>query len=197
MLAALVVEGFKRWGEQPQLDLVIHDLIQDDKETTISIGTSKEDEGMPVRVEVHDRGRVGGMPDCGGQVQGGGRRHDPLRPTQRLAHSTLSLPPGGFDHNVGHNYIPFKIPTLSGHGVANAKWVQVHMGVNPTMEGCMQKGSPVYLGEVHTAPNFNHSDTPEYTHEQRRHLLSTYERHHEVNDALERINDKSLIAEVA
>ena len=71
------------------------------------------------------------------------------------------------------------------------------MGVNPTVEGCMQKGSLVYLGEVHTAPDFDHGNTPDYTHEQCRHLLSDYERCHKVDDALKRISDKSLIAEVA
>ena len=70
------------------------------------------------------------------------------------------------------------------------------MGTNPMVEGCMQKGSPVYLGDVHAAPDFDHGDTPQYTHEQRRHLLSDYAQRHEVDDALERIGDKSLIAKV-
>ena len=71
------------------------------------------------------------------------------------------------------------------------------MGVNPTVEGCMQRGSPIYLGEVHAAPDFDHGDADGYTFEQRRHLLGDYSRRHEVDDALERIGDKSLIAEVA
>ena len=77
---------------------------------------------------------------------------------------TVSPPPSRFDRNVGHNYVPFKIPTLSGHGVANAKWVCMRMGTNPTVEGCMQKGGPVYLGDVHTAPDFDHGDAPDYSH---------------------------------
>ena len=140
---------------------------------------------------------MGEEADSRGRVQRGSRRHDPLRTTQRPARRPLSPPPGGFDRNVGHNYVPFKIPTLSGHGVANAKWVRVRMGVNPTVEGCMQKGSPVYLGDVHAAPDFDHGPTPHYEHEQRRHLLSDYTGRHEVDDALERIGDKSLLAEVA
>ena len=71
------------------------------------------------------------------------------------------------------------------------------MGLNPTVEECMQKGGPVYLGDVHAAPDFDHGDAPDYSHEQRRHLLSNYSRRHEVDNALERIGDKSLIAEVA
>ena len=61
----------------------------------------------------------------------------------------------------------------------------------------MQKGSPIYLGDVHAAPDFDHGDTPPYEHEQRHHLLSNYARRQEVDDALERIGDKSLLAEVA
>ena len=71
------------------------------------------------------------------------------------------------------------------------------MGTNPTVEGCMQKGSPVYLGDLHAAPDFDHGDTPQYEHEQHRHLLSNYARRQEVDEALERIGDKSLLAEVA
>ena len=60
----------------------------------------------------------------------------------------------------------------------------------------MQKGSPVYLGEVHAAPDFDHGNLPDYTHEQWRHFRSEYTRCHEVDNALERISDKSLLAEV-
>ena len=197
MLAAAVVEGLTEPGEQPRPDQVIHDLTQDDEETAVSVSTTEEGEDTPVRVEVRNGGRMGGATDDGGRIQEGSRRYDPLRTAQRPACRPLSPPPGGFDRNVGHNYVPFKIPTLSGHGVANAKWVRVRMGVNPMVEGCMQKGSPVYLGDVHAAPDFDHGDTPQYEHEQRRHLLSNYARRQEVDDALERIGDKSLLAEVA
>ena len=196
-LAALVVEGFTGAGDQPRPNPVVNDLTQDDEETAISVSSTEEDEGTPVRVEVHNRGGVGGTANHGEGVPRDRRRYDPPRTAQRPARCPLSPPPGGFDRNIGHNFVPFKIPTLSGHGVANAKWVRVRMGVNPTVEGCMQKGSPVYLGDVHAAPDFDHGDTPQYAHEQRRHLLSDYARRHEVDDALERIGDKSLIAEVA
>ena len=193
----MVVAGFTRPGDQPRPDLVIHDLTQDDEETAVSLATTEGEAETPVRLEVRNRGRVAGTTNHGGGVSQNRGRHDPLRTTQRPARHTVSPPPGGFDRNVGHNYMPFKIPTLSGHGVANAKWVRVRMGVNPTVEGCMQKGSPVYLGEVHAAPDFDHGEIPQYEHEQRRHLLSNYAQCHEVDEALERIGDKSLLAEVA
>ena len=193
----MVVEGLARNGDQQCPDLVVHDLTQDDEETMVSLATAKESEGTSVHVEVRNRGRMGGTTNDGERVPRHRRRHDPLRPAQRPMHNTISPPPGGFDRNIGHNYVPFKIPTLSGHGVANAKWVRVRMGVNLTVEGCMQKGSPVYLGEVHAAPDFDHGEAPEYSHEQCHHLLSNYTQRHEVDDALERIGDKSLLAEVA
>ena len=196
-LAAVVVEGFARTGNQPRPDLVVHDLTQDDEETAISLSTAEEDEGMPVHVEVRDGGGVGGVTDCQGRIPQDRHRHDPPRPMQCPTHNAVSPPPSGFDCNVGHNYVPFKIPTLSGHGVAMAKWVRIRMGTNPTVEGCMQKGGPVYLGDVHAAPDFDHGDAPDYSHEQHCHLLSNYSRHHEVDDALKHIGDKSLIAEVA
>ena len=195
-LAAVVVEGLAGAGDQPRPNLVINDLTQDNEETAISPSSTEEDEGTPVRVEVRNRGRVGGTANYRGGVPQNRHRHDPLGPAQRAMHDTVSPPPGGFDCNVGHNYVPFKIPTLIGHGVANTKWVWVRLGINPTVEGCMQRGSPIYLGEVHATPDFDHGKAPEYTHEQHRHLLSNYSRCHEVDDALERVGDKSLIAEV-
>ena len=66
-----------------------------------------------------------------------------------------------------------------------------------SLTSLMQTGSPVYLGEVHATPDFDHGEVPQYAHEQRRHLLSNYTQRHEVNEALEHIGDKSLLAEVA
>ena len=112
-LAAMVVEGFTRAGDQPRPDLIIHNLTQDDEETAVSLTTAEEDEGASVGMEVRDGGIVGGTANRGGRVPRDHRRHDPLRPTQRPARNTVSPPPGGFDRNVGHNYVPFKIPTVT------------------------------------------------------------------------------------
>jgi hypothetical protein len=56
----------------------------------------------------------------------------------------------------------------------------------------------VYQGDVHAAPSHDHGNhTPNYTHEQLCHFRSEYPRRHEVDEALNGISDKSLIAEVA
>src|SRR5580693_1213362 len=92
---------------------------------------------------------------------------------QRTAHRTLSPTPNGFVRNQGLNYVPFRIPTTNGRGVALAKYVMVRMGINPTVAGCMYKGGVVYQGDVHAAPSHDHGDRiPDYTHEQLRRFRS-------------------------
>jgi hypothetical protein len=117
---------------------------------------------------------------------------------QRQVRRTLSPTPDRFVHNQGLNYVPFRIPTTDGQGVAPAKYVMVHMGINPTVAGCMYKGGVVYQGDVHAAPSHDHGDhVPDYTHKQLCHFRSNYARRDEVNEALEHISDKSLLAKVS
>jgi hypothetical protein len=61
----------------------------------------------------------------------------------------------------------------------------------------MYKGGVIYQGDVHEAPDHDHGPTPDYTNEQLLRLCSNYRLHHEVDEALKQIGDKSLIAEVA
>jgi hypothetical protein len=61
----------------------------------------------------------------------------------------------------------------------------------------MYKGGVVYQGDVHAAPDHDHGPAPDYTNEQLLHLRSDYQLHHEVDEALEQIGDKSLNAEIA
>ena len=89
-LAAAVVEGFARTGDQPRADLVIHDLTQDDEETEVSLATTTEGEGTPVRLEVRNGGRVEDATNRGGRVPRDRGRYDPLRPTQRPTRNTIS-----------------------------------------------------------------------------------------------------------
>jgi hypothetical protein len=61
----------------------------------------------------------------------------------------------------------------------------------------MYKGGVVYQGDVHAAPDHNHSPTPDYTNEQLLRIRSDYRLCHEVDEALVQIGDQSLTAEVA
>jgi hypothetical protein len=169
---------------------------QDGEETTLPPAEEEEDDSPPVEV------RVGGGLCSPTDTQRGiqehrSRMYAPGTP-QCQAHRTLSPTPNGFVCNQGLNYVPFRIPTTDGRGVAPVKYVLVCMGINPMVAGCMYKGGVVYQGDIHAAPSHDHSDrVPNYTHRQLHHFHSDYARWDEVDEALEHIGDKSLLAEVS
>jgi hypothetical protein len=183
-------------GKRPIKGYVVDRLTEDGEETNVP--TSNKEETPPLEwVEVCDGRRVGAQADSGGGVQRHSRRTDASWTVQRATRRPISPTPSGFNLNQGHHYVPFRIPTTNGRGVTNAKYVHVRMGVNPTVDGCMYKGGVVHSGEVHATAEHDRGDTPDYTHEQLRHFRSNYSHRHEVDDALKRIRDKSLLAEVS
>jgi hypothetical protein len=168
---------------------------EDDKEAEVSLAETTDKENRPVEVRVGRR--MGAAADTGGGIQAHRRRMYAPGTPQRATHHSLSPTPNGFIRNHRQNYVPFRIPTTNGRGVATAKWVRVRMGVNPVVWGCMYKGGVVYQGDVHAAPDHDHGPTPDYTNEQLLHLCSDYRLRHEVDEALVQIGDQSLVAEVA
>jgi hypothetical protein len=183
----------------PPIIAAINTIItttQDGEETALSAAEEEEDNSPPVEVRV-GRGLHSPTDTQRGVQEHRSRMYAPGTP-QRQAHHTLSPTPNGFVHNQGLNYVPFCIPTTNGRGVTPAKYVMVHMGINPMVAGCMYKGGVVYQGDIHAAPSHNHGDcVPDYTHEQLCHFCSDYMRRDEVNEVLEHIGDKSLLAEVS
>jgi hypothetical protein len=176
----------------PHIDV---DEEKDYKEAAVSIAETSDKENRPVEVCV-SRG-MGGEADEKRGVQAHRRRMYAPGTPQRATHRSLSPTPDGFVHNHGQNYIPLRIPTTNGRGIATAKWVKVHMGVNPVVWGCMYRGGVIYQGDVHAAPDHDHGPTPDYTNEQLLRLHSDYRLRHEVDEALVQIGDQSLVAEVA
>jgi hypothetical protein len=171
------------------------DAEEDDEEAEVSTLEGSNKENRPVEVRV-GRG-VGGEADERGRVQAHcSRMYAPGTP-QRTTRRSLSPTPNGFVRNRGQYYIPLRIPTTNGRGVAIAKWIKVRMGVNPVAWGCMYKGGVVYQGDVHAAPDHDHGPTPDYTNEQLLRLRSDYRLRHKVDEALMQIGDQSLAAEVA
>jgi hypothetical protein len=148
------------------------DEEEGDEETPVSPAKTSDKENKLVEVRV-SRG-MGEETNDGGRVQVHHRRMYAPGTPQRLARHSLSPTPDGFICNWGPNYIPLRIPTTSGQGVAPAKWVKVRMGVNPTAWGCMYKGGVVYQGDVHVAPDRDHGPTPDYNNEQLLRLRSDY-----------------------
>jgi hypothetical protein len=171
------------------------DEEEDDEKAAVPLAETSDKENWPVEVCV-GRG-VGREADEGGRVQAHRRRMYAPGTSQRATRRSLSPTPDSFVRNRGQNYVPLHIPTTNGQGVTTAKWVKVRMGVNPVVWGCMYKGGVVYQGDVHAAPDHDHSPTPDYTNEQLLHLCSNYRLRHEVNKALVQIGNQSLIAEVA
>jgi hypothetical protein len=172
------------------------DEEKDDEETLVSPTETANDESRPVEVRVGRR--MEGETNHGGRVQAHHRRMYAPGTPQRPTRHSLSPTPNGFVCNQGLNYVPFRIPTTNGRGVTLAKYVMVRMGINPTVAGCMYKGGVVYQGDIHAAPSHDHGDrVPDYTHEQLRHFCSDYARRDEVDEALEHIGNKSLLAEVS
>jgi hypothetical protein len=183
-------------GKQPIKGYVVNHLTEDGEETQVPI--INKEEAPPLEwVEVCDRRGVGTKADNGGGIQRHSRRTDASWATQRTTRCPVSPTPPGLDLNQGHHYVPFRVPTTNGRGVTNAKYIRVRMGVNPTVNGCMYRGGVVHSGEVHAATEHDCGDTPDYTHKQLRHFHSNYSHRHEVDDALKRIGDKSLLAEVS
>jgi hypothetical protein len=168
---------------------------QDGEETALPTA-EEEDNSPPVEVRV-GRGLCPPTDTQRGIQDHRRRMYAPGTP-QRQTNCTLSPTPDGFIRNQGLNYVPFRIPNTDGRGVAPVKYVMVRMGINPTVVGCMYKGGVVYQGDVHAAPSDDHGDhVPDYTHEQLRHFRSDYAQRDEVDEALEHIGDKSLLAEVS
>jgi hypothetical protein len=171
------------------------DKEEDDEEAAISLTKTANKENRPVEVRV-GRG-MGGETDERGRVQAYCRRMYAPGTLQCATRRSLSPTPNGFVRNRGQNYVPLRIPTTNGRGVAPAKWVKVRMGVNPMAWGCMYKGGVVYQGDVHAAPDHDHGPTPDYTNKQLLHIRSDYRLRHEVDEALVQISDQLLTAEVA
>jgi hypothetical protein len=167
----------------------------DDEEAKVPAAEDPDKENRLVEVCI-GRG-MGKEADEGRGVQAHRRRMYAPGTPQCATRRSLSPTPDGFVRNHGQNYVPLCIPVTSGRGVATAKWVKVHMGVNPTAWGCMYKGGVVYQGDVHASPVRDRGTTPDYTNKQLLRLRSDYRLRHEVDEALEQLGDKSLSAEVA
>jgi hypothetical protein len=94
---------------------------EDDEEAQVSSTETANQEDWLVEVRVGQGG--GAETNRGGGVQAYHRRMYAPGTPQCLARRSLSPTPKGFIRNRRLNYIPFRIPTANGRGVAPAKWV--------------------------------------------------------------------------
>jgi hypothetical protein len=119
------------------------------------------------------------------QVQG---RRPPRRPT------SPTLP--GFEHNQGPAFIPFRIQENSCE--TPVRYIRAHLNVpNPFVEGQLSLEGPTYHSEIHAA-SIHDVDIPPppITTDILRLLHTDYMGHDHVDEALDEIGDRSLIAEV-
>jgi hypothetical protein len=153
-------------------------------------------------VGVHGRGRRGrGQARNDRPVALQQRRPNPhpcaARGPPRTEVRSLSPPSQGYEYNRGATYIPFNI--LSEQGVETpARYIKVHLDVpNPFAEARMSMRGPVYHSEIHAA-SVNDTETPavELTAERIRIIGDDYRYQAVVDEAVDRIGDRSLKAEV-
>ena len=116
--------------------------------------------------------------------------------TQAAPERPISPTPEGYDLNVAHHYVPLRIPGDDDQLVV-AKYVKVYMTDNPYAEGRMHHDSRVYRGEIHAAPSMDvDPDMDDYTYESLRTLREDYPDRQQVDNAIARLHDPSLAAEV-
>jgi hypothetical protein len=130
----------------------------------------------------------------GGQAARRGRGVRP--PTARRPANPQPAPrvPEEFWLNVPPRYIPFKI-WFNGREV-EARYVTIHMTNDPYALGMTAPGAPVYRRPAHAAPRITPEEATPATAQGMRILHYDYSGKDWVNDALTRLRDDGLRAEV-
>jgi hypothetical protein len=133
------------------------------------------------------------------QVRNPGPSTNP-RPTpanERARRNPLSPSSQGYKINRGVNYISCNILDRFSHEVP-ARFIKPHLNIdNPYVEARLEMDGPVYRSEIHATPVNDRDDThPELTNESLCLLELGYRDRNAVEDALGRVGDRSLGAEV-
>jgi hypothetical protein len=161
----------------------------------ISVATAAEGLGLRSR-----RGRRGGQ-GRGNRPQSVPHNERPpnTQPTQprQSARRPVSPTPPGFEHNRGPAFIPFRIRTDTG-GETPAHYIRAHLDApNPFVEGRLSMNGPTYHSEIHATPIVDIDIPPPPISAEILRLLDTdYMGHHNVDEAIGEIGDRSLKAEV-
>ena len=107
----------------------------------------------------------------------------------------LSPIPKGFEMNHGLQYVPFHIVNRDGVTVP-AKYVKVKMTNDPYAYGMLNSQGEVYKGLIHTAPVLDITQVPRLSADNLVSLRFDYADASCIDNALARVGDKSLCAEV-
>ncbi|KAF8259011.1 hypothetical protein EI94DRAFT_1814142 [Lactarius quietus] len=77
-----------------------------------------------------------------------------------------------------------------------AKYVRVRMLDNPEVFGTMGRYSPIYRADIHAEPCRDMGPTAEYSRDELQYFRTDFRGKHQVDEALARVGDISLQAEV-
>ena len=171
-----------------QLSLAIQ---QDDEDTNVVLPAYPA-QGMAIRGR---RGR--------GQARVAGQPSDnaPRPPSYNTAHGEQRrepapiLIPEDFEINEGDQAIPFTITDRFGRPTP-ARYIRVNMTSNPYVIARLTANGPDYRGELHTTPYNGPEEVEPLTDEAMRMLEPDFPAVEHVSNALRRMGDRTLWAEV-
>ena len=166
--------------------------IQQDNENTGAVLPAYPAQGMAVRGR---RGR--GQTRVAGQSSDGAPRppsYNTARGEQRREPAPI-LVPEDFEINEGDQAIPFTITDRFGRPTP-ARYIQVHMTSNPYVIARLTTNGPNYRGELHATPYNGTEEVEPLTDEAMRMLELDFPAAEHVSNVLQRMNDRTLWAEV-
>ena len=144
------------------------------------------------------RGRRGrGQARAAGSSSGGAPRppsYNTARGEQRRGAVPILIPED-FEINEGDQAIPFTITDQFGH-LTPARYIQVHMTSNPYVIAQLTANGPDYRGELHATPYNGAEAVKPLTDEAMRMLELDFPAAEHISDALHRMGDRTLWAEV-
>ena len=141
------------------------------------------------------RGR--GQARVAGQSSNGAPRppsYNTARGEQRREPAPI-LVPEDFEVNEGDQAIPFTITDRFGRPTP-ARYIRVHMTSNPYVIARLTANGPDYRGELHATPYNGAEEVEPLTDEAMRMLEPEFPAAEHVSNALRRMNDRTLWAEV-
>src|SRR5258708_17685378 len=104
-------------------------------------------------------------------------------------------PPPSFEFNWAEHHIPFPIRLADG-SVRNARYTQLIMAADPFVLGIAADDPRQFGQPVYAIPDYDQSEMPRYTHQELLAVLAPQADDKVMTEALKRINDKMLGAEI-
>ena len=166
--------------------------IQQDDENTDAVPPAYPAQGMAVRGR---RGR--GQARVAGQSSDNAPRppsYNTARGEQRREQAPI-LVPEDFEINEGDQAIPFTITDRFGRPTP-ARYIRINMTSNPYVTARLTANGPDYWGELHATPYNGPEEVEPLTDEAMRMLEPDFQAAEHVSNALRRMGDRTLWAEV-